>query len=203
MIELAEAADVLTTGEPLIFETDTVVGVGISIKHNASPSSLYGFKNRSSKKPIAWLVSGISALSEFGSGVPDYAYSIANSFWPGALTIVVKASDKVPSAYVSPSGSIGLRMPNIEPIANLIDLIDSPIATTSANFSDFPPVKSVYELDGSFAPEVKRLVHFEEAIPTSVSSTVVDCTGSAPVVVRAGTITESDIDNCLKALEKR
>lgn len=200
MIDLARSVDVLRSGAPLIFETDTVVGIGVSVKDAESPSALYGLKSRSAAKPIAWLISRASDLSEFGKDVPDYAYALADAFWPGAFTIVVKASNRVPASYRPVSDTVGLRMPDDKAVLELIRKVGGPIAATSANLSDMPSVGSLCELDGGFAPGVERLSHANGHV--SAASTVVDCTGAAPMILRAGTITDEDIKACLSISNK-
>lgn len=197
MIDLAKSVDVLKSGDPLIFETDTVVGIGVSVKDAESPAALYKLKSRSFAKPIAWLIPCASALSEFGKDVPDYAYALADAFWPGAFTIVVKASDRVPAPYRPLSDTVGLRMPDDKSVIELMQRVGSPIAATSANLSNGLSVRSINELDSDFAPGVERLICASGK--ASSASTVVDCTGTSPAILRAGTITDEDIEACLSA----
>lgn len=75
------------------------------------PRLLYDLKHRDAGKPVAWLVEGPETLDVYGRDVPAYARRLAETFWPGALTLVVRASAAVPAAFRSPAGTIGLRMP--------------------------------------------------------------------------------------------
>lgn len=93
---IAVTASVLKKGQPAIFPTETVYGLGVSIRHAASPDILYSLKRREKAKPISWLVSQQSDLARFGRCVPEFAFVLARTFWPGPLTLIVKASDEVP-----------------------------------------------------------------------------------------------------------
>ena len=115
-----EALEALKNGQPIVFPTDTLFGLGVSVLHAPSPDILYAIKHREKKKPIAWLVGGIEDLERYGKMVPDFAFALARTFWPGPLTIIVKASDEVPAAFCSEEGTIGLRMPANETARALI-----------------------------------------------------------------------------------
>ena len=93
------ALQALMRGEAVIFPTDTVFGLGVSVQHAPSPEVLYQIKQRSEHKPIAWLVDSISALDTYGKDIPSSAYVLAKAFWPGPLTIIVKANEKVANAF--------------------------------------------------------------------------------------------------------
>ena len=107
-------------GEAVIFPTDTVFGLGVSGQHAPSPEILYQIKQRSEHKPIAWLVDSISALDTYGKDIPSSAYVLAKTFWPGPLTIIVKANEKVANAFLSERGTVGMRMPGGEIATDLI-----------------------------------------------------------------------------------
>ena len=102
-----EALEALKNGQPIVFPTDTLFGLGVSVLYAPSPDILYAIKHREKKKPIAWLVGGIEDLERYGKMVPDFAFALARTFWPGPLTVIVKASDEVPAAFCSEEGTIG------------------------------------------------------------------------------------------------
>ena len=80
---IAVTASVLKKGQPAIFPTETVYGLGVSIRHAASPDILYSLKRREKAKPISWLVSQQNDLARFGRCVPEFAFVLARTFWPG------------------------------------------------------------------------------------------------------------------------
>jgi tRNA threonylcarbamoyl adenosine modification protein (Sua5/YciO/YrdC/YwlC family) len=184
---IEKAAASLKTGEAVIFPTDTVYGLGVLPSAAASPALLFELKKRPQDKPVAWLVGGVSDLARYGQNVPEYALDLAKEHWPGALTLIVNASAQVPSAYSSDANTIGLRMPNNATALQLIELAGAPLATTSANISGKPAPANVEELDSELCGRVTCVVSGEEC-EVGIASTVVDCTGDEPVVLRQGSI---------------
>lgn len=188
-----EALRALRQGEPVIFPTDTLFGLGVSIEHAQSPDILYQIKRREKRKPIAWLIASMEDLDTYGKVIPAYAYTLARTFWPGPLTIIVRASDKVPPAFRSEMGTIGLRMPANETAHGIISALGCPIATTSANVSGNKNVLSFDELDPEVLRQVSAAVDDEET-KSGIASTIVDCSsGDHPVLLREGAITVADI----------
>lgn len=223
-----EAARALAVGNAVVFPTDTVFGLGVSVSAAPGPQLLYDLKHRDAGKPVAWLVEGPEALDVYGRDVPAYARRLAETFWPGGLTLVVRASDAVPAAFQSPAGTIGLRMPASEAALGLIRAVGCPLAVTSANLSGAADTARAEDLDralvartagvylsddflshsaatgtagDSDAPSASaRFAAGDRLVPPPASgtaSTVLDCTGEAPRVLRAGALTLDDLKGCL------
>lgn len=225
-LALEEATRALAVGNAVIFPTDTVFGLGVSVGAAAGPQLLYELKRRDAGKPVAWLVEGPEALDVYGRDVPAYARRLAETFWPGGLTLVVRASDAVPAAFQSPAGTIGLRMPASEAALGLIRAAGCPLAVTSANLSGAADTARAEDLDralvartaGLYLPggvaaagiasgcaeatpsASARFAAGDRLVPPPASgtaSTVLDCTGEAPRVLRAGALTLDDLKGCL------
>ena len=225
-LALEEATRALAVGNAVIFPTDTVFGLGVSVSAAPAPQLLYDLKHRDAGKPVAWLVEGPEALDVYGRDVPAYARRLAETFWPGGLTLVVRASDAVPAAFQSPAGTIGLRMPASEAALGLIRAAGCPLAVTSANLSGAPDTARAEDLDralvartaGLYLPggvaaagiasgcaeatpsASARFAAGDRLVPPPASgtaSTVLDCTGEAPRVLRAGALTLDDLKGCL------
>lgn len=227
-LALEEATRALAVGNAVIFPTDTVFGLGVSVSAAPGPQLLYDLKHRDAGKPVAWLVEGPEALDVYGRDVPVYARRLAETFWPGGLTLVVRASDAVPAAFQSPARTIGLRMPASEAALGLIRAAGCPLAVTSANLSGAADTARAEGLDralvartagvylsddslshsaatgtagDSDAPSASaRFAAGDRLVPPPASgtaSTVLDCTGEAPRVLRAGALTLDDLKGCL------
>lgn len=189
-----EAIAALKRGEAVIFPTETVYGLGVSVEAAASPDVLYDLKERDRGKPISWLVGGVDDLDRYGAHVPDLARRLARAYWPGPLTLVVEAGEAVPAAFRSQAGSIGLRMPDNEAALELIEAVGCPLATTSANISGIQAPAAFGALDPDFAARVDVMVPDDvDDDKSGVGSTVLDCTGAAPRILREGAVTEADI----------
>ncbi len=191
---LDEAASALKRGEAVIFPTETVYGLGVSVEAVAGPDVLYSLKERDRGKPISWLVTGCDDLDRYGAHVPDLARKLARAYWPGALTLIVEASDAVPPAFRSAAGSIGLRMPDSATALALIEAVGCPLATTSANPSGEVAPGAIDALDPQLAARVNVVLADEaDDDKSGVASTVIDCTGDAPRIVREGAVTPAAI----------
>jgi len=181
------AAEALRQGKAVIVPTDTVYGIGVSVEHAASPETIYDLKGRDHGKPIAWLVGSPADLEKYGKDVSKAARELADKHWPGALTLVVKASDAVPAAFASEEGTIGLRMPAHPAVLDLIDRVGSPLAVSSANVSGKEASSSFEDLDEQLVS--KTAVALRDDGPChSQASTVVDCTGPVLRVLRQGPV---------------
>lgn len=172
------------------FPTDTVPA--LATKPDRS-ELIFAAKRRSQDKPLILMAASAEALWPYVQGSPAELklwQQVAKSYWPGALTLVLPASEKVPAAMNSiDRTSIGIRVPNF-PLALKILEQTGPLATTSANLSGQPPRLSVAEIEDLF-PEVLTLVPSE--LPTAITasslpSTVAKWTGSNWEILRQGAI---------------
>lgn len=186
----------LLEGLPVVVPTDTLFGIAVSPLHAPEPSILYRIKGRPSDKPVAWLVPRAADLDVYGRDVPDYARTLVEAFWPGALTVIVKASAEVPEPYRSAAGTIGLRMPDDVLTRVLADEAGCPLAVTSANVSGGPDPRRFVDIDPVIMAQVAAAID-DDREKSGVGSTVLDCTGPAPRILREGTITQAAIDAVL------
>lgn len=197
-----EALTHLEQGGFIIFPTDTVCGLGVSVNHAASPDALYKLKGRPDRKPISWLVGSSDALTTYGADIPPYAMRLAEAFWPGSLTLIVRASSAVPDPFRAQDGTIGLRMPAPSVAADLLDAIQGPIAATSANPSDSPPASSPEDLDEAWVEKMSCPVLGSDASypspDNSAGSTVIICTGAEPTMLREGSISLQEVLDAIR-----
>jgi L-threonylcarbamoyladenylate synthase len=193
------AATVLRDGGIVVFPTETVYGLGALADSKYGPHEIFEVKVRPADLPIPLLVETEDALDTWGTDVPEYAHVLAKVFWPGAVTLVVKASKRVPKDFLAPDGTIGLRSPDNEVVMELIQGAGGPIFATSANTHGNPA-------PGSFDEIEPRIIHAADIALDSgetqhqVASTVVLCTGDAPQVVREGAVAAEQIMAALTAV---
>ncbi len=181
-----------------MFPTDTVYGVGLSVGAAKNLDVLYDLKQRERRKPVAWLVSSIDDLTRYGSEMPPFANVLARALWPGPLTLIVRAGDAVPEAFRSAEGTIGLRMPRNATALSLLEAVGTPVATTSANRSGKRPPRTFDDVDPDFLRRVGYALR-DDAVEAAddrasgIASTIIDCTGEHPVLMREGAFTIADI----------
>jgi tRNA threonylcarbamoyl adenosine modification protein (Sua5/YciO/YrdC/YwlC family) len=181
------AATVLRDGGLVVFPTETVYGIGALADSKFGAQEIFEVKVRPLDMPLPWLVENEDALDTYGVDVTDYAHRLAHEFWPGPLTLVVRASGRVGRDFRAPDGSVALRSPSHEVVIELLQAAGGPIIATSANTSGNPA-------PGTFADVEVRIVHAADLsldggeTEHQQASTVVLCTGDRPVVLREGAI---------------
>jgi tRNA threonylcarbamoyl adenosine modification protein (Sua5/YciO/YrdC/YwlC family) len=181
------AATVLRDGGIVVFPTETVYGIGAAAHSCFGPHEIFDIKVRPLEKPLPWLVENEDALDIYGVEVPEYAHNLAKAFWPGALSLVVKASDVVGKDFRADDDTVALRSPDHEVVMELIQASGGPIIATSANTGGMPA-------PGDFAEVEERILAAADVVLDGgktahrMASTVVDCTGPEPVILREGAI---------------
>ena len=185
--------DILKAGGVALVETDTVYGLA-ALPGSAGYQEIFKIKQRDISQVLPWLIGNQGALDRLGDDVPAYAYSLANMFWPGALTLVVKAS-KIALSFgpVANDGTVALRMPDNKRCLELLGSLDSPLACTSANRHGYPAPSRLQDID----PVIFALPHdpyIASECPGKSSSTIVDCTGPMPKILRNGDIDQHVIN---------
>lgn len=191
---LRHAASVLRHSGLAAFPTDTVYGVGAMAFVDEAVERLYTIKGRATDKAIAVLIGRAEDLPKVSIGLTPLAEKLARIFWPGSLTLIVPKHAALPSA-ISANATVGVRMPN-HPAA--IDLLKrtGPLAVTSANRSGEPSALTAAEVLAQLNGRIDVLLDGGH-VPGGVPSTVVDCTGAEPLILREGPITASDIERAL------
>ncbi|MGI6590612.1 MAG: L-threonylcarbamoyladenylate synthase [Eggerthellaceae bacterium] len=191
---MERAVAALQEGLPVILPTDTVYGLAVAPRYADSPNQLFAIKERPQSKPVAWLVSGVEDLDNFGVEVPAYARNLARRYWPGPLTIIVKANcETVPAPFQSEAGTIGLRMPDDDVTREIIERTRSPLATTSANLSGKEAPYRFADIDPAVRSRVPVALDDEQR-KSGLPSTVVDCTDAAPRILRKGAVTADQVN---------
>jgi len=136
--------DVVANGGVIVYPTDTVYGIGCDPFRPEAVEKVYRIKRRE-EKPMPVLVSRPSKVAEIAE-VNPVAVFLMGEFWPGALTIVMRAKGSIPEKLIA-EGKVGVRMPNHELALKVIDASGGALVGTSANVSGCPPARSLDELD--------------------------------------------------------
>ncbi|WP_110928316.1 L-threonylcarbamoyladenylate synthase [Bacillus massiliglaciei] len=195
--QIMQPADLLMNDEVVAFPTETVYGLGANAKSSTAVKKIYEAKGRPSDNPLIVHIASKQQLEEFTESIPQAAARLMAEFWPGPLTVILKEKAGVLSELVTVGlGSVGVRMPNHPVASALIQASGLPIAAPSANTSGKPsPTLAAHvkdDLDG-------RIAGIVDGGPTGVGveSTVVDCTGEIPVILRPGGITKEQIQEVI------
>lgn len=183
---LDDAEAVLRAGGVVVMPTDSVYGIGAAATPgNPGHLRIFDIKHRNRAQTLPLLIADPEDLDRLATQVPAYARELAARFWPGALTLVVRASDEVPADYQR-EGTVALRVPDSPLVRELARRV-GPLAVTSANTHGMPSPVSSDDIERRIADEAD-LTLAAGPTPGGVASTIVDTTGPEPRIIREGAI---------------
>ncbi len=181
----------LDGGGVLAYPTETVYGFGTAVDH-ASVEALVRMKGRPPGKPFLLLIGDPAQIGRLALHLPAYAGHLAARFWPGPLTLVLRGGEgRVPPRLRGPEGGVAVRLTPHPGLQRLLRAYGEPITSTSANRPGVPPAMTVTEIVEQWPDEIHRgLLHVLDGgrLAPSPPSTVVDCTGRRPRVIRPGVL---------------
>lgn len=193
---LEQALAALRAGQVIAIPTDTVYGLAASLEHPQAIEQLFAIKGRDTTKAIPVLVDDVSRLDIFARDVPPAALKLANTFWPGALTMVLHASDRIPFAIHQGSATVGLRMPDNALALEIIARSGGGLAVTSANLSGEPEAQTAEGVRAALGERVAVIVDGGPAMGGR-PSTVVDLTAQNMRILRQGAIAAEDLQRTI------
>lgn len=196
---LAAAVAALRRGELVVLPTDTVYGVGADAFAPDAVAAILAAKGRGREMPPPVLIPSVQTLDGLATHVPVYARDLIRAFWPGPLTLVFVAQSSLMWDLGETNGTVAVRMPKDDMALKLLDVI-GPMAVTSANVSGQTPAKTILEAQAQLGSAVSVYL---DAGPCSDSlpSTMLDCTGEAPVILRAGAVSAVRVQEVLGEVE--
>jgi L-threonylcarbamoyladenylate synthase len=193
---LRDTIEHLQQRKVLAYPTETVYGFGGGVDHE-SVRNLVALKSRPRGKPFLLLIADVDMLARLDLRLTHAASSLASRFWPGPLTLVLPGGEKrVPPELRGPEGGIAVRWTSHPAISRLIRAYGDPITSTSANRPGSPPADSAATILRDWWDAVARgklRVLDGGTLKPSEPSTVVDCMGAHPRVIRPGAISHSDL----------
>src|SRR5919108_4560348 len=127
------AADQIRAGQVLGMPTDTFYGLAADPLNLRAVERVYEIKSRSRHKPLSLLIDSTDQAEDLAKPLPDEFYALARRFWPGPLTIIAKASSKLPLKVTANAGNVALRVPNAKIPLAVVQAAQIPITATSAN----------------------------------------------------------------------
>jgi len=180
----------------LAYPTETVYGFGGGVDRE-SVSNLIALKGRPPNKPFLIIVASSDMITRLGLHLTSYASQLAARFWPGPLTLVLPGGEKRISEQLrGPEGGIAVRWTPHRGLARLVQAYGEPVTSTSANRPGVPPATNAQEIIDQWGEAVMRgSLHVLDGgqLSDSPPSTVVDCTGRRPRVIRPGAISAATL----------
>ena len=181
-----EIVSMLLAGGVIGFPTDTVYGLGADPFNDRAVDRIFQIKGRAETKPILLLVNSIR-MAESVSEPSSMFYSVASRFWPGPLTVIVKAQASIPAKVTAATNTIGLRWPMAPFAEKLMEKLGKPVTATSANRSDMPSTITAEEVRSQLGESLDALID-GGVLPARSGSSLLDLTVDPPVLLREGPI---------------
>jgi tRNA threonylcarbamoyl adenosine modification protein (Sua5/YciO/YrdC/YwlC family) len=183
---LAAAERAIRAGELVVLPTDTVYGLGADAFQRHAVSALLAAKRRGRDMPVPVLVGSWRMVEGVADRLSLAANELIRAFWPGALTLVVRHAPSLAWDLGDAHGTVAVRMP-LHPVA--IELISrtGPMAVSSANVTSHPPATTAGEAEGQLGDEVAVYLDAGPSVD-AIPSTIIDCTGPTPRLLRAGAV---------------
>ena len=207
----AEVVQCLQHDGVAVLPTETVYGIcaqaglGASgeVREDADVSvcpaaqRIYAIKERPHSLPLPLLVADTSWLKTLAPQTPTYALELAQAFWPGALTLIVRVTPEAARSFgTSVDQTIGIRCPQYPFVKAVLDKLGTPLFATSANTHGNPSPLAAGQLEIALCNQADIIVD-GGTCAVGTASTVVLCTGDRPLIVRSGEITQEDIERAL------
>ncbi|HKM75655.1 MAG TPA: L-threonylcarbamoyladenylate synthase [Candidatus Bathyarchaeia archaeon] len=188
-----ETAAAVSSGKLVCYPTDTVYGIGCDPFNVGALDKLIRAKGDRTK-PLPILVRSLDEAEKLGR-VSDKVKLLAQEFWPGPLTLILPARDRIP-VLVAPRGTVGVRSPNNAICLNLLTLCGGSLVGTSANLSGHAPATSANEAVSQLGNHVEVILDGGRST-LGIASTVVDVSGEL-IVLRKGPISKDELLRCLR-----
>ncbi len=188
------AADQIRSGEALGMPTDTFYGLAADPFNLRAVDKVYDIKTRSRHKPLSLMIESVDQASELSKDLPDEFYALARKFWPGPLTIIVRAGSRLPLKVTANTGNVALRVPNARIPRAVVTAAAIPITATSANLSGASECTSAEQVRDQLHGRISIIVDGGTS-PRDVASTIVDLTDQAARwrIIREGAIPADEI----------
>jgi len=197
---MLDAAAHLKAGDLVAFPTETVYGLGADASNSQAVARIYSVKGRPSDHPLIVHIASMERMGDWAREVPEYAIALARSFWPGPMTLILKRSELAGDFVTGGQDTVGVRVPDHVVALALLEAFEKAggkgVAAPSANrFGHVSPTTAaavIEELGNSLSKD--DLVLDGGACAVGVESTIIDCTGSLPRVLRPGAISTAMIE---------
>jgi L-threonylcarbamoyladenylate synthase len=194
--EIEKAAAILRAGGLVAFPTETVYGLGADASNAAAVRRIFVAKGRPADHPLIVHIADMTGLKHWAADVPRGAWVLAEKYWPGPLTMILKRAAQVADVVTGGQDTIGLRVPAHPVAQRLLKAFGGGVAAPSANrFGHLSPTTAQHvreELDGAV-----DMILDGGACPVGIESTIVDLSGAQPAILRPGHVSAKQIEDAL------
>ena len=195
---ISYAAERIRAGQVVGVPTDTFYGLAVDPLNLRAVDRVYEIKSRSRHKPLSLIVESVDQVEDLAEPLSSDFYALARKFWPGPLTIIVKASSRLPLKVTANTGNVALRVPQAEIPVALVRKVGSPITATSANLSGLSECTTAESVRLQLGDRLPLIVD-GGSTPRTVASTIVDLSNEEIGwrVIREGAISMDQLTEVL------
>jgi L-threonylcarbamoyladenylate synthase len=188
------AADQIRAGEVLGMPTDTFYGLAADPFNLRAVDKVYEIKTRSRHKPLSLLIESVDQAEELAKKLPEEFYALARKFWPGPLTVIVKAGSRLPLKVTANTGNVALRVPSAKIPLAVVTAAAIPITATSANLSGAAECTSAEQVHDQLHGRISIIVDGGIS-PRDIPSTIIDLSDEETRwrIIREGAIPKEEI----------
>jgi L-threonylcarbamoyladenylate synthase len=194
---IEQAVDLLGRGHPVAFPTDTVYGLGAHALLPRAVAHLYTVKERPPRLAIPLLLDDASTIDRVCVDIPQLAWDLAERFWPGALSLILRRAAVVPGVVTSGGATVAVRVPDHALVREICRRLGAPLAATSANLHGRPDPATADDVFASLAGRIPLILDGGRC-PGGEPSTLLDLTVTPPVILRPGPITADELSGFLE-----
>lgn len=197
---IKEAAKIINDGGLVVFPTETVYGIGADALNDSAVDKIFKAKERPGDNPLIVHIASMEELNVLVSEIPENAKKLADKFWPGPMTMILKKSSIMSDKITAGLDTVAVRLPANEIALELIKISQKPIAAPSANTSGKPSPTEASHVVEDLMGKVDMIIDGGNTF-IGLESTVVDMTTDIPMILRPGKITKEDIESVLGKCE--
>lgn len=183
----------ISSGGVLVYPTDTIYGIGCDAFNSVAVKKVNFIKGRVSSQPLLVLVPGMDWVRRLVAEIPPCGEKVMERFWPGPLTLILRASGYAPRWVMGSGSSIGIRWAKNAFLQALLDEVGSPIVSTSANVSGGEPLRGPGDECQELLQQVDMIV--DGGLLAGQESTVLDLSGDLPKLLREGATTRANLES--------
>jgi len=187
---IARVVEILQAGGVVAYPTETFYGLGVDGCNPKAIEKIFQIKGRNFKQPISVIIGSTNDLQDLIADPPEIAGKLIEEFWPGALTLVFKASPAVSTLLTAGTGKIGIRISSHPVASALVKALGHPITATSANLSGTKECSSAVEVMDCIGDQIDMVID-GGSTPGVSGSTILDIAAFPPVILREGIIPAS------------
>jgi len=198
--DISKAVKILTQEDLVAIPTETVYGLAGNIYSEKAIKAIFEMKKRPFFNPLIVHIKSIEQLDELAKDIPEKARLLADKFWPGPLTMVLKKQESVPDLVTAGKDSVAIRIPNHPTALALLEALDFPLAAPSANpFGAISPTKASHVAE-YFSEKLQQVLDGGDC-QNGIESTIIGFENEEPVIYRLGSISVEDIEEVIGKIQ--